>query len=78
MALPVLGRRPGLDISVPVFVEGSPVKWGTVRVGLSMDSIYDELYRTRLAILALGIVVLILAFFVAIFSELPGWGRNYA
>jgi len=62
---PLLGHRPGLDISVPVFVEGSPVKWGTVRVGLSMDSIYNELYRTRMAILALGIVVLLIAFFVA-------------
>ncbi len=58
------GRR-GLDIAVPVFVEGSSRKWGMVRVGLSLDAMYAELNRTRVWILVLGLGVLLLAGVVA-------------
>lgn len=55
----------GLDIAVPVFVEGSSTKWGTVRVGLSLESMHAEAKRTRLAITVLGLLVLGLAFMAA-------------
>ncbi len=60
-----MGPHAGLDIAIPVFVEGSPTKWGLVRVGLSLDGMYDELYRTRFWLLALGAGVLFLGFMVA-------------
>jgi len=62
---PELGERHGLDIAVPVYVDGSAQKWGTVRVGLSLDAVHAELFRTRIAILAMGCLVLGVAFLVA-------------
>ncbi len=59
------GSRAGLDISIPVFVEGSPTQWGLVRVGLSLDGMYAELNRTRAWVLTLGLGVLLLAVVVA-------------
>lgn len=45
-----------LDVAVPVFVEGSGEKWGLVRVGLSLESMFEEIAHTRavLAVLALA------------------------
>ncbi len=60
-----LGRRPGLDIAIPVYVQGSPRKWGLVRVGLSLDGTYAELNRTRAWLLGLGLAVLGLAVIAA-------------
>ena len=44
------------DIAVPVFVPGSPEKWGTVRVGLSLHEMQMEIAQTRWRVLSLGIV----------------------
>ena len=44
------------DIAVPVFVPGSPEKWGTVRVGLSLHEMQMEITQTRWRVLSLGIV----------------------
>jgi PAS domain S-box-containing protein len=48
------------DIAVPVFVQGSPEKWGTVRVGLSLHDMQLEIQRTRLHVLVLGVLGVIL------------------
>jgi PAS domain S-box-containing protein len=48
------------DIAVPVFVQGSPEKWGTVRVGLSLHDMQLEIQQTRLHVLVLGILGVIL------------------
>jgi two-component system sensor histidine kinase AtoS len=55
------------DIAVPVFVEGNPEKWGTVRVGLSLHDMQREIQRTRLHVLVLGILGVILGTGVAAF-----------
>lgn len=60
-----LTGAPQLDIAVPVYVEGSPVKWGTIRVGLSLESVYAEVYRTRAWVLGFGFAVLAFASLVA-------------
>jgi PAS domain S-box-containing protein len=57
----VPGGNPSLDIAVPVYVEGSPKPWGLVRVGLSLDHMYEELASTRRLVLSLGLAVLVLA-----------------
>jgi PAS domain S-box-containing protein len=59
------GDVPALDIAVPVFVEGSAVKWGMVRVGLSLAPVYAEVDRTRWWVVGSGFVVLILSSLVA-------------
>jgi len=47
-----------LNITVPVFLEKSKEKWGTVRVGLSLEKIYKDILKTRLALLFIGILAL--------------------
>ena len=49
-----------LDIDVPVFISGSEIKWGTVRVGLSLERMYRQIRRTQLVLVGIGTVALIL------------------
>jgi len=49
-----------LDIGVPVFISGSDQKWGTVRVGLSLERMYWQIRRTQLVLAGIGTVALIL------------------
>ena len=49
-----------LDIDVPVFISGSEMKWGTVRVGLSLERMYRQIRRTQLVLVGIGAVALIL------------------
>jgi PAS domain S-box-containing protein len=44
-----------LEVVVPVFPAGVPDKWGTVRVGISLQGMYGEIQHTRLTIIILGI-----------------------
>ena len=55
------------DIAVPVFVPGSPEKWGTVRVGLSLHEMQTEIAQTRWRVLSLGILGVALSMVVAAF-----------
>jgi signal transduction histidine kinase len=48
----------GLDVSVPVYLEGSPEKWGTVRVRLSTEDVQRQIRATRITLLALGVLAL--------------------
>jgi PAS domain S-box-containing protein len=49
-----------LDIGVPVFISASDQKWGTVRVGLSLERMYWQIRRTQLVLVGIGTVALIL------------------
>ncbi|MDH3557466.1 MAG: HAMP domain-containing protein, partial [Deltaproteobacteria bacterium] len=49
-----------MDIAVPVFLPGSEMKWGTVRVGLSLERMYWQIRRTQLVLVGIGAVALIL------------------
>jgi PAS domain S-box-containing protein len=49
-----------LDIGVPVFISASDRKWGTVRVGLSLERMYWQIRRTQLVLLGIGAVALLL------------------
>src|SRR3990172_688110 len=48
------------DVAVPVFIEGSPEKWGTIRVGVSLERMYREIAQTRWRISLFGVLALIL------------------
>ncbi len=43
-----------LEIETPVFVEGSTRKWGSVKIGLSLEDMEAEIQKTRLVLLAIG------------------------
>jgi signal transduction histidine kinase len=47
------------DVWVPVMIEGSSQRWGTARLGLSLDSMHEEIARTRWQIVAFGLLVLV-------------------
>jgi signal transduction histidine kinase len=44
-----------LEIEIPIFVRGSPDKWGSVKIGLSLEDMRKEIRRTRLALILIGI-----------------------
>jgi signal transduction histidine kinase len=46
----------GLDIAVPVFVENSAEKWGTVRIRLSTEPMHRTIRETRLLLLAVALL----------------------
>ncbi len=53
------GSQPGLDVALPVFLPDSMSRWGTIRVGLSLTSMYRQIQQTIWIILGIGIVALI-------------------
>jgi signal transduction histidine kinase len=46
------------DVWVPVTIEGSTQRWGTARLGVSLDSMHEEIARTRWQIAAFGLIAL--------------------
>jgi PAS domain S-box-containing protein len=54
-------KQPVLEALVPVRVEGVDVLWGTVRVGLSYDSVYAELRRLEVWLAISGAFLVLLA-----------------
>jgi PAS domain S-box-containing protein len=54
-----------LDIATPVFLDGSDVQWGTVRIGLDLEPVIQELTRVRMILVAIGVAAILVAFFVA-------------
>jgi PAS domain S-box-containing protein len=58
---------PLLDISVPVYIKESQEKWGTVRIGLSLERMYEQISETRLNLLLLGVLAIFLGTLGSIF-----------
>lgn len=46
------------DVWVPVSIEGSSQRWGTARLGVSLDSMHKEIARTRWQIVVFGLMAL--------------------
>lgn len=57
----------GLDLSMPVYIKESEEKWGTIRIGLSLERISSQILKTRLNLLLLGGVAIVLGILGAIF-----------
>ncbi|HSB68793.1 MAG TPA: ATP-binding protein [Candidatus Methylomirabilis sp.] len=49
------------DVAVPVRIEGSEQRWGTVRLGVSLKSMYQQIDRTRWQIAAFGLIAVLIA-----------------
>lgn len=43
-----------MEIEVPIYVEGSPTKWGSIKIGLSMEEMRAEELKTRLMLILIG------------------------
>jgi len=43
-----------VEIEVPIFLPESPVKWGSIKIGLSQDDIKAEVQKTRLLLMLIG------------------------
>lgn len=54
--LPDLGKTfRVLEIEIPVFLEGSPRKWGSLKIGHSLEEMYRENQHTRLMLMLIGV-----------------------
>jgi signal transduction histidine kinase len=49
----------GYDVAIPVYAPHSTKKWGTIRLGFSLQRVYERIYHTRLTLLwlSLGAIV---------------------
>ena len=63
------GEKKGriLDISIPVYIKESEDKWGTIRIGLSLERMYGQILRTRFNLLLLGLFAIVLGILGSIF-----------
>ncbi len=43
-----------LEIEVPIFVRGSPRRWGSIKIGLSLEDMRAEILKTRLMLIFIG------------------------
>lgn len=43
-----------MEIEVPIYVEGSSTKWGSIKIGLSLEEMQAEERKTRLMLLLIG------------------------
>jgi len=56
-----------LDISIPVYIKESQEKWGTIRIGLSLERMFGQILKTRLNLLFLGMFAILLGILGSIF-----------
>jgi signal transduction histidine kinase len=47
-------RIPVIEIEIPVFASGSPTKWGSVKVGMSLEEMRKEIRETRWMLILIG------------------------
>ena len=55
-----------LEVAIPVFSAGEPERWGTVRVGISLEGMSGEIQHTRLTIITLGVIAALLGCLAAL------------
>src|SRR4030066_852567 len=56
-----------LDISIPVYIRESQEKWGTIRIGLSLEGMSSQILKTRLNPLLLGGFAIVLGILGSVF-----------
>jgi len=57
---PVNGRiRSILEIEVPIFAGGTPRRWGSIKIGLSLEEMHSVIRKTRLMLILIGLVGLL-------------------
>lgn len=56
-----------LDISIPVYIKESEEKWGTIRIGLSLERMSSQILKTRVNLLLFGFFAIVLGILGSIF-----------
>ena len=59
------GTTPVMDVAVPVYLPGSLDRWGTIRVCLSLELMYQQIRQTLWSILILGSVALAIGILIS-------------
>ena len=62
---PESGTTPVMDVAVPVYPPGSKDRWGTIRVCLSLELMYQQIRQTLWSILILGSVALVIGILIS-------------
>jgi len=57
--VPGTERETVYDVNLPVMIEGAPDPWGTIRLGISLKGMHEEIARTRWEIAGFGILALV-------------------
>jgi len=60
----------GYDVAIPVFAPHSAKKWGTIRLGFSLQRVYERIYHTRLTLLWLSMGAIVCGTALAIMLAL--------
>ncbi|MBA3011961.1 MAG: HAMP domain-containing protein [Proteobacteria bacterium] len=62
---PDFGQRPVMDVAVPVYLPNSRDRWGTIRVCLSLELMYQQIRQTLWSIFILGSVALVIGIMIS-------------
>lgn len=54
-----------LEIETPIFAKGSPKRWGSIKIGLSLKDVRAEILKTRIILILIGFGGLLLGIFGA-------------
>src|SRR5262245_39985504 len=60
----------GYDVAIPMFAPHSAKKWGTIRLGFSLQRVYERIYHTRLTLLSLSLGAIVCGTSLAIMLAL--------
>ncbi len=61
-------RLPVIDVAAPVFLSNTRMRWGTIRLGLSLIPMYRQINQIRWSILGVGLVALAVGILVSIWA----------
>lgn len=59
------GTTPVMDVAVPVYLSNTLDRWGTIRICLSLDLMYQQIRQTLWSILILGAVALAIGILIS-------------
>lgn len=62
------GKQKSIDIAVPVYPPGANIRWGTIRVQLSLETMVAQIRQIQFIILAVGLVALIFGTLVSLWA----------
>ena len=65
--VPGTERETVYDVNWPVMVADSPERWGTIRLGVSLKTMHEEIARTRWQIAGFGVLALVVGSAAATF-----------
>lgn len=62
------GKERAVEVSVPVLVPNADMRWGTVRVALSLQPMFEQIRQTQFVIAGIGLLALLLGILVSVWA----------